>query len=152
MSCILVGSKKKGDYFYMKRRNLLALTLSVALFGTSVCTFPSYVSKAQTTQENIHYLQADYVNTQNGMIRTRFVNENGDIVTIGTGIKSSSLKKQSLPVSYDSRTKNVITPIKDQGALGSCWAFSAIKSAESSSILQGFSTLSETDYSEAQLA
>ena len=136
----------------MKRRNLLALTLSVALFGTSVCTFPSYVSKAQTTQENIHYLQADYVNTQNGMIRTRFVNENGDIVTIGTGIKSSSLKKQSLPVSYDSRTKNVITPIKDQGALGSCWAFSAIKSAESSSILQGFSTLSETDYSEAQLA
>lgn len=136
----------------MKRRIALAFTLSFSLLGTSMGICPSSVAKAQTTQEDVHYLQADYVNTQSGMIRTRFVDENGDIVTIGTGTKSSSLKKQSLPVSYDSRTKNVITPIKDQGALGSCWAFSAIKSAESSSILQGISTLSETDYSETQLA
>lgn len=136
----------------MKRKIASALVLSFSLFCTSVGINPSAVTKAQITQENIHYLQADYVNTQNGMIRTRFVDENGDVATIGTGAKSSSLKKLSLPDSYDSRTKNVITPIKDQGALGSCWAFSAIKSAESSSILQGFSTLSETDYSEAQLA
>jgi C1A family cysteine protease/uncharacterized protein YjdB len=46
--------------------------------------------------------------------------------------KSANLiKGQGLPASYDLRAENRVTPVKDQGASGSCWAFSALGSLES---------------------
>ena len=41
------------------------------------------------------------------------------------------LRGQSLPATYDLRTLNKLTPMKDQGQCGSCWAFAAIGSLES---------------------
>jgi len=46
------------------------------------------------------------------------------------GLKSASPLKASFPDSYDAREHNLVTPVKDQGSCGSCWAFSAAQNAE----------------------
>ena len=38
----------------------------------------------------------------------------------------------ALPATYDSRTLNHLTPVRDQGNCGSCWAFAAVGSVETS--------------------
>ena len=52
------------------------------------------------------------------------------------------------PDSYDFRSVEAVTPVKDQGACGSCWAFSAIGNVESLNILK---TKKEVILSEQQL-
>ena len=56
----------------------------------------------------------------------------------------------SLPSSYDLRDEDIITPVKDQGSTGSCWAHAAIASSESSMIRKGLADAS-LDLSEAHL-
>lgn len=37
----------------------------------------------------------------------------------------------SLPTNVDWRTAGVVSPVKDQGMCGSCWAFAAVSAVES---------------------
>jgi len=45
--------------------------------------------------------------------------------------KISPLDRLSLPSSYDLRSLGRVTPVKDQGGCGSCWAFATMGSLES---------------------
>lgn len=69
----------------------------------------------------------------------------------GASSKYSRLLTASLPTSYDSRSTGRITPVKDQGTTGCCWAFAAMASSESSQITEGL-TSANVDLSEHHLA
>lgn len=130
------------------------------VFATAlvVSSVPVYASAAQadTSSDNLKILTRVYDTTNDSLLHYHYEDTNGNVVSLNdnaTDTTSSSKKKATaLPSSYDLRTQNAVTSIKDQGVTGSCWAFGAIKSLESNLIIQGLGSSDQTDLSESHLS
>lgn len=77
--------------------------------------------------------------------------DRGEAKPVKKNIKKAK-SSASLPRSYDSSALGYVTPVKNQGEFGTCWAFTTIAATESSMLRQGYAELGEIDYSERHLA
>lgn len=66
-------------------------------------------------------------------------------------VSGVSVASPSVPATWDWREHNAVTPVKDQGQCGSCWAFSATEAIESAWILKGKATTSTVNLSPQQI-
>ncbi|WP_455717546.1 C1 family peptidase, partial [Anaerosporobacter sp.] len=74
-----------------------------------------------------------------------------DIPSVEEDINYPRIREGDVPETYNSVDLNYVSKVKDQGSYGTCWAFGAINTAESSMIKKyGFPIA--TDYSELHLA
>lgn len=133
----------------MKKHFFTAVGLSVMLAGSVILPGVSPAAAQSSSLSVIERVDT----TENGFVHSKYINEDGVEVSLSghTSISTNKRKASFLPSSYDSRDNGIITPIKDQGVTGGCWAFAAIKSLEADSILQNLSELAGTDYSESHL-
>ena len=99
-------------------------------------------------------ISREYDSVNDGLVRYHYVDENGNSIDLDSspGSRLFSKKAVNVPSSYDLRMENGVTPIKDQGVTGSCWAFAAIKSLESNQIVKKQQTAESIDLSESHLS
>ena len=60
--------------------------------------------------------------------------------------RRKEIRLEDLPVSVDWRDQGVITPVRDQGGCGSCWAFS------SSSAMASYAKINDMDHDLLELS
>lgn len=109
---------------------------------------PTFMERLPIFLDNMEYIES--VNNQN-LTYTLGINQFADLSQEEFQHKYTGLTKspsstsecstykssgKKLPNSVDWRNKNVVTPVKDQGQCGSCWAFACTETAESVYALQ----------------
>ncbi|MGN0490477.1 lectin like domain-containing protein [Ruminococcus sp.] len=80
----------------------------------------------------------------------QYIDENEDVKSDKLKADNNLLKAISLPSKYNLADNNLVTKVKNQNPYGTCWAFSAISSLESSLVKSGNAD-SSVDLSEKHL-
>ena len=138
---VLAETIIKGDFV----KKIICVFISALL----LCPLFSAVSFAGNKKEGI--LKKEYTDT--GFY---FVDENGvraDVYCRNSVLSKKAVKRNAaLPDAFDSRDYGCVTPVKNQGQTGMCWAMAAVSALESDAVRSGCLSLEKTDFSEAHLA
>lgn len=133
----------------MKRFFSIFLTLLIiisAMLNTIVAASASY------SEEYDESLQPGGM----GYVKQLVYDEYGNVVETGGRLKPDTnfgtMSESTIPSSYDARSKGLVTSVKGQGASSNCWAFAAVSVLETNSIVNGYTKLGSTDFSEPHLA
>ena len=137
----------------MKKIISFIICISI-VFATSV----NFSANANDTNEKFNFYTMKSEPADNfGFSDYMFVDENGN--PVNSRNKSDFTPYQNevnlfsfMPERYDSREYGYVTEIKYQGESGNCWAFSTLSALETDSIIKGYDTIDNADYSEAHLS
>ncbi len=134
-------------------KKLLAVLLSLLVCSA---VLPA-ASLAAPPQFNIVTKVADGV-SEYGYEMFHYEDSFGNTVEspLNTGIRRDitagrARKAGSIPTSYNSFAQSNITPVRSQGNMGNCWAFTSAGVLESYAVTHMGAPLDSTDYSEAHL-
>ncbi len=121
----------------MRKKSLLVS----AVIAVMVATFPLHANATQYVKEG----QQTSVEEEHGMglVPDGFEIDDPE----DTGSKNGRLRDSSLPATYSSKERGYVTPVKNQGRYGTCWAFSSVATMETSLIKSGLAD-SSIDLSE----
>ena len=131
--------------FFMKTgyKTGIRTAMKLLLCGLSVIFLETGSTSVQAKEKSSFHIPVEDIirrtceKTADNTVSFLYRNKKGTALTInGTENRpgSGTPADASLPSSYDLRKKGLITPIKDQGYSGSCWAFASLKSLESNLI------------------
>ncbi len=153
----------------MKRfyKSVISLLLSVAIIFSLYVPINA-VSVAEEVVNNednskiidmseisVYNLVADGEVSDSGYLNYKWVDENGEefIIESDSSTKPYSNQNTYLPEKYSSKELGYVSGVRNQGGTNSCWAFSAVASAESNLLKKGLikSTDDLVDLSEAHL-
>jgi len=153
-NCRIIVVKTKPDNF------LKMALVSMLLF----CSIPLYAIDPLPTQAPLNPEFIDWLNTQNQeKLQSQSMSTVKDVtrsfgyipspvdwshLSNQRDTKTSAFEKLGAPVSYDLRDFNLVSPVKDQGQCGSCWAFATMGSLESAVLKESSVTW---DFSEQNL-
>jgi len=116
-----------------------------ARFGTFVQNLEAVVSKnaklAEVGADEIHgmtkfsdWTDDEFATMVGGYLSKTMTKKPPLVIQNGT-VAEPTIK--ALPLAFDWRDRGVITPVKDQGSCGSCWAHSAAEAVESRLAMNG---------------
>ena len=136
----------------MKKMKVLCFLFAVLLLFSAVQ--PAVFAEDAETQAPLRTGLLKVVPNENGF-GTHLETEDGTRYAVAypkEGLSGRSKAPQNFPERYDSRDLGLVTPVKDQGFSGICWAFSVISCLETNAAKKGLADPTTVDYSESHLA
>lgn len=135
------------------KKNIFKLTANLLLTASLTLSSVSAPVRAANTEPLSQFdtITREYTGDSGTIKHYHYIDGNGNIVNTDS-TSATKRKAANLPSSYDLRTLGATTSIKNQGVSGSCWAFSALKSMESSLLLKNPDTMRDIDLSENHLS